>query len=140
MTTQVRNGIFIGIFLLAWIYLYVPNPYISFLTINDQPEPPSNDLLFFWIPLVLGSLAYVAHAGRWFIRIGMAILAPILILGTVFLLGVTGIMSKEGAGWTLISLMLPMRAFVVALAVTTFVVEVLRRLRKGGQAKGTSVT
>jgi len=140
MTTQMRNGLLLAGFLLAWIYLYVPNSYVSFLTINDQSEPANNDLLFLWLPVILGAAAYAAHAGRWFVRLGLAALPPILLLATIFVLGATGLMSKEGSGWTLIALALPMRAFVVTLAVTTIVVEVARRLRKRGQANGTSAT
>lgn len=140
MTNLVRNGIFIGVFFLAWMYLYVPNPYASFIAINDQSETASNDLLFLWIPLILGAMAYVVHAGRWFVRICLALFPPILLLAAVFLLGLAGVMSNESAGWTLISLMLPMRAFIIALAVTTLMVEVVTRLRTRGQVKGTRVT
>lgn len=139
MTMYARNWLLLAMFLLTWIYLYVPNPYLSLLSVTEQSEPASNDLLFLWLPVLLGAVAYAAHAGRWFVRLGLAILPPLLLLGAVFALGVAGLMSKEGAGWTLIALVLPLRGFVVALAVTTIAVEVFKRVQSGNP-NGTSVT
>jgi hypothetical protein len=128
--THLRNGIIGGIFLLAWVFFYVPNPYLS-LHGNLASAPGSNDVLFFWIPSVLAIAAYIAHKGHWFIRFLLALAPPLFILGTLFLLGTAGVISNESAGWGLIFLMLPLRAFVIALAATLLLVESFERYRKG---------
>ncbi|MBI3041813.1 MAG: hypothetical protein HYY78_03205 [Betaproteobacteria bacterium] len=137
--SHARNAALIVIFLLVWIFLYVPNPYVSFLDIGEKSAPSSNDLLLFWVPAFLGAVAYVLHAGRWPIRLGLAIAPPVFIAGIIFLLGVTGVMPKEDAGWTLIFVMFPMRAFVVTLAITVAIVEVANRLRKAKNPKESSL-
>jgi hypothetical protein len=124
-----RNGILVVVFLLAWIYLYVPNTVLSFLESSNQSQAISDDLVFLWIPAFLGIAAYVAHAGRWGIRFALSVSPPIVLLAVIYLLGLSGAMSKEDAGWSVMLLMFPMRAFVIALAATTAVVETVKRFR-----------
>jgi hypothetical protein len=135
--TYLRNGIFVGIFLLAWVFFYVPNPYFSFYG-SGESKPTSNDLLFLWIPIVLAVAASIAHKGRWLSRFAFAIAPPLLILATLFFLGAVGLVSNESAGWGVILLMFPFRAFVIALAVTVFLVESFERYRKTKGSDSTS--
>jgi hypothetical protein len=111
------------------VFFYVPNPYVSFHG-SAESESVNNDLLFWWIPAILAIAAGVAHKGAWFARLALAVVPPVLILLVLFLLGAGGAMTKESAGWGLILVMFPLRAFVIALAVTVLLVESLDRYRK----------
>jgi len=127
--TRTRNMVAFGLLLLAWIYFYVPNPLISFLTINDESEP-AQDLLFLWIPIVLGAAAYLAHTASWPWRLSMSVAPPLLALTTVFLLAATGLVYGETGRLMLLLLVLPLRAFIIALAVTALLTESVIRCRK----------
>jgi len=123
--TAIRNGICACLLLVAWLYLYVPNGVFSFSSIA---RAQGVDVLFLWLPALLAVISYLSIGGSPWIRLGLAIAPPILLIGTVYLLGILAVVSGEYAASTILRILLSLRAYIVALALCAAIVEVARRL------------
>jgi len=128
-----RNLIVLGICLLAWASIYTLYPYMSAQD-SRHGEIMSNDVLFVWVPSLLALLAYVAHAGRWFVRLALSVIPPVLLLSAVFVSGIAGVITTESAWGGVLLLMFALRAFVIALAVSVVIVEAFERYRSTKQS------
>ena len=137
--TFARNAALVSVHLLVWAYLYVPNPYFSFLA-DGRQEPANNDVIFLWIPVILGIAFFVGHSGSSFSRLAMTVAAPIAILALIYVVGFVGMTSEEATGWGLMLVLFPLRPFLIAVVLTAISFVTVGRLRKQSRIKGTPAT
>jgi len=116
-----RNAVvFVGIGVI-WIFLFAPNPWLSFLNVQGHERLSA----FPWLALAPAALAVIsmlATTGTLLTRIALTLCVPLLSYASHLLLWLTGIYVGEQllGGWML--MFLPIPSYLIGLAAAAFLV------------------
>jgi len=124
--TKIRNIVLFCLLLLIWLYVYVPNRLHPMANGNG---PPNVDLLFLWLPAVLGISAYVLFNAIWWRRLILSLVPPLSIVAIVYVAGILGSVSSEYAASTIRVVLFALPSYTIALLVCVAIIEVTSRLR-----------
>jgi hypothetical protein len=100
----------------AWVFLFVPNPWISILEVQGQERFPR--LVYFCLPVILAAVCIFTMTGSLAARVGMALCIPLLnVVSYVLTLGSRASRGEELlAAWFMFIFIVPLYLAGVAIA------------------------